>query len=165
MNVPAMMVGFIASLCGSDAWKTFDGKIGGAVEVVYELGSAVASDKVPASVEFYDKYKKTYGKEVQSGHGPSPSYEAVYIVTEAIERAGSLDPDAIAAELKKTDRMGVMGRVRFDDGNQDIFGFDPKETAVAAVFQWTDDGKRKIVFPESLADGKIDLPKGLKSLK
>jgi branched-chain amino acid transport system substrate-binding protein len=165
MNVPALMAGYISPLGGSDAWKTFDEKIGGAMNCVFELGSALASDKIPASVEFYNGYKKAFGHEIQAGHGPAPSYEAVYILAEAIERAGSLDPDAITAELKKTDRMGAMGRVRFDEGNQAVYGFDPKETAVAAVFQWTGDGKRRIVFPESLAEGKMELPKGLKPVK
>lgn len=165
MNVPALMAGFISPLAGTDAWKSFDGKIGGAINCVFEMGSAIASDKLPKSVEFYNKYKKIYGKELQAGHGPAPAYESVYILAEAIERAGSIDPDAVVAELKKTDRMGIMGRIRFDAGNQVIYGFDPKETAVAAVFQWTDDGKRRIVFPGSLADSKIQLPKGLKSAK
>ena len=46
-----------------------------------------------------------------------------------------------------------------------IFGFDPKEAAVGTVFQWTEDGKRRIVFPESIAEAKIQLPPGLQSLK
>jgi len=165
MDVPALMAGFISPLAGTDAWKTFDGKIGGAINCIFEMGSAIASDKLPKSVEFYNKYKKIYGKELQAGHGPAPAYESVYILAEAIERAGSLDPDAVAAQIKKTDRMGIMGRIRFDAGNQVVYGFDPKETAVAAVFQWTDDGKRRIVFPESLAEAKIQLPKGLKAAK
>jgi len=165
MDVPALMAGFISPLAGTDAWKTFDGKIGGAINCIFEMGSAIASDKLPKSVEFYNKYKKIYGKELQAGHGPAPAYESVYILAEAIERAGSLDPDAVAAQIKKTDRMGIMGRIRFDAGNQVVYGFDPKETAVAAVFQWTDDGKRRIVFPESLAEAKIQLPKGLKPAK
>ncbi len=165
MGVPALMAGFISPLAGTDAWKSFDAKIGGAINCVFEMGSAIASDKLPKSVEFYNKYKKIYGKELQAGHGPAPAYESVYILAEAIERAGTLDPDAIVAQLKKTDRTGIMGRIRFDEGNQVIYGFDPKETAVAAVFQWTDDGKRRIVFPESLADSKIQLPKGLKPAK
>jgi branched-chain amino acid transport system substrate-binding protein len=165
MDVPALMAGFISPLAGTDAWKTFDGKIGGAINCVFEMGSAIASDKLPKSVEFYNKYKKIYGKELQAGHGPAPAYESVYILAEAIERAGSLDPDAVAAQIKKTDRMGIMGRIRFDAGNQVVYGFDPRETAVAAVFQWTDDGKRRIVFPDSLAEAKIQLPKGLKSAK
>jgi branched-chain amino acid transport system substrate-binding protein len=165
MNVPALMAGFISPLAGTDAWKTFDGKIGGAINCVFEMGSAIASDKLPKSVEFYNKYKKLFGKELQAGHGPAPAYESVYILAEAIERAGSLDPDAVTAQIKKTDRMGIMGRIRFDAGNQVVYGCDPNETAVAAVFQWTDDGKRRIVFPESLADAKIQLPKGLKAVK
>ena len=165
MNVPALMAGFISPLAGTDAWKTFDGKIGGAINCIFEMGSAIASDKLPKSVEFYNKYTKIFGKELQAGHGPAPAYESVYILAEAIERAGSLDPDAVAAQLKKTDRMGIMGRIRFDAGNQVVYGFDYKETAVGAVFQWTDDGKRRIVFPESLADAKIQLPKGLKAAK
>jgi len=165
MNVPALMAGFISPLAGTDAWKTFDGKIGGAINCVFEMGSAIASDKLPKSVEFYNKYKKLFGKELQAGHGPAPAYESVYILAEAIERAGSLDPDAVTAQIKKTDRMGIMGRIRFDAGNQVVYGFDPKETAVAAVFQWTEDGKRRIVFPETLAEAKIQLPKGLKSAK
>jgi branched-chain amino acid transport system substrate-binding protein len=36
---------------------------------------------------------------------------------------------------------------------------------VGVVFQWTEDGKRKIVFPDALAEAKIKLPKGLKSAK
>lgn len=165
IQVPALMAGFISPLAGSEAWKTFEGKIGGAVNCIFEMGSGIASSKIAPSVEFYNKYAKTYGKELQAGHGPAPSYESVYILAEAIERAGNLDPDAIAAELKKTDRTGVMGRIKYDDGHQAVFGFDPKETAVSAVFQWTEDGKRQIVFPQSIADAKIELPKGLKSLK
>jgi len=165
MKVPALMAGFISPLAGSEAWKTFDGKIGGAMNSIFELGSGIYSPKVPPSEEFFNKYKRTFGKAIQAGHGVAPAYESVYILAESIERAGSLDPDAIVAQLKKTDRKGVMGRVRFDDGNQAIFGTDPAETAIGLVFQWTEDGQRKIVFPASVAEAKIKLPPGLKSLK
>jgi len=165
MKVPALLAGFISPLAGSEAWKTFDGKIAGAMNTIFELGSALPSDMYAPSRTFYDAYKKTYGKEIQAGHGPAPSYESVYILKEAIERAGSTDPDAIVAELEKTDRMGVMGRLKYDEGHQAIYGFDPKETCVSSVFQWTADGKRSIVFPASIAEGKIQLPAGLKAVK
>jgi len=165
MKVPALMAGFISPLAGSEAWKTFDSKIGGALNSIFELGSGIYSPKVPPSEEFFNKYKSTFGKAIQAGHGVAPAYESVYILAEAIERAGSLDPDVIVAQLKKTDRKGVMGRVRYDEGNQAIFGTDPDETAIGLVFQWTEDGQRKIVFPASVAEAKIQLPSGLKSLK
>ncbi len=165
MKVPAILAGFISPLAGSDAWKTFDGKIAGAMNTIFEMGSAIASDKLPASTAFYTNYEKRYGKKIQAGHGPAPAYESVYILKEAIERAGSTDPDAIVAELEKTDRIGVMGRIRYDKGHQAVYGFDPEETCLSTVFQWTADGNRTIVFPASIAEGKIQLPAGLKSLK
>jgi branched-chain amino acid transport system substrate-binding protein len=165
MKVPALLAGFISPLAGPGAWKTFDQKIGGAINCNFELGSAVASQKVPKSVDFYYAYEKKYGKPMEAGHGPAPTYESVYILKEAIEKAGSLDPDAIVAQIEKTDRMGVMGRIKFDEGHQAIFDMDPNQAAVACVFQWTEQGDRINVFPEAIADGKIKLPAGLKSAK
>jgi branched-chain amino acid transport system substrate-binding protein len=165
MKVPALMAGFISPLAGPGAWNTFEKKIGGAVNVNFELGSAIASKKVPASIAFIEAYQKKFGKPMEAGHGPAPIYESVYILKEAIERAGSLDPDAVVAEIKKTDRVGVMGRIKFDEGNQAIFGMDFNQAAVACTFQWNEKGERISVFPESLADGKIVLPKGLKGAK
>jgi branched-chain amino acid transport system substrate-binding protein len=165
MQVPALLAGFISPLAGPGAWKTFDGKIGGAINCIFELGSAIASKKVPQSEAFYHAYEKRWGKPMEAGHGPAAAYESVYILAEAIERAGSLNSDAIVAQLKKTDRMGAMGRMKFDEGQQVVYGLDPSKTAVAAVFQWNEDGGRTIVYPQSLAAGEIRLPPGLKSLK
>jgi branched-chain amino acid transport system substrate-binding protein len=161
IKVPGLIVGFISPMAGEAAWKTFNGKIGGLMNAVFELGN-IPSEKYAPAKNFYNKYKNAYGKGIQSGHGPAPSYETVYILKEAIERAGSLDPDAIVAEIEKTDRRGVMGRIRFDEGHQVIYGTDPAETAVGAFFQWTDGGKRKIVYPKSVAEGDIFLPSWVK---
>jgi branched-chain amino acid transport system substrate-binding protein len=165
MKVPAIMAGFISPLAGSEAWKIFDGKIGGVLNTTFELGSAMAASKLPASTDFMNKYQKKYGEEIQAGHGPAPSYESVYILKEAIERTGSLDSDAIVAGLEKTDRRGAMGRIRYDGVHQAVYGFDPAEMSVSLVSQWTDSGKRVVVFPDSLAENAIQLPAGLKSLK
>ena len=165
MKVPALMAGFISPLAGSQAWKTFNGKIGGAMNCIFEIGNSISSPKVPKSQTFTNKSRAVYGTDIQSGHGVSPAYESVYILAEAIERAGSLHPDAIVAQLEQTDRIGILGRVKYGPGHQVVYGLDPKEAAVGAVIQWTEDGKRKIVFPDSLATGKIHLPPGMKSLK
>ena len=165
MKVPALLSGFVSPLAGPAAWNTFDQKIAGAINCNFEMGSAISSAKMPLSVAFEEAYEKRWGEKLQAGHGPAPSYESVYILAEAIQRAGSLDPDAITAELKQTDREGVMGRITFDEGHQAIYDMDPATAAVAAVFQWRADGSRTIVFPPSLADGKIELPQGLTAVK
>ncbi|MEN8245229.1 MAG: ABC transporter substrate-binding protein [Thermodesulfobacteriota bacterium] len=165
MKVPALMAGFISPLAGPGAWKTFDHKIAGAINCNFEMGSAISSDKMPKSKVFIEAYEKRWGVPIEAGHAISPSYESVYLLAEAIERAGSVDADAIVAELKKTDRVGVMGRIKFDEGHQVIYDMDPAEAAVAAVIQWNDDGSRTIVFPPAIAEGKIKLPAGLKAAK
>ena len=161
IKVPGLIAGFISPMAGEVAWQTFDGKIGGLMNAVFELGN-MPSEKYPPAKEFYNKYKSEYGKGIQSGHAPAPSYESVYILKEAIERAGTLEPDAIVAEIEKTDRKGVMGRIRFDEGHQVVYGTNPAETAVACFFQWTNDGKRNIVYPSSVAEADIFLPPWVK---
>lgn len=165
MKVPALMAGFISPLAGPGAWKTFNKKIGGAINCNFEMGSAVSSAKMPLSKAFDEAYRKRWGAPIEAGHGPGPSYDSVYILAGAIERAGSLEADAIVAELEKTDRMGVIGKIKFDKGHQVIYGMDPEKSAVAAVLQWNNDGRRTIVYPPSIADGKIKLPEGLKPVK
>ncbi len=165
MKVPALMAGFISPLAGPGAWKTFDQKIAGAINCNFEMGSAIASAKVPKSTAFAEAYQQKWGVPIEAGHGISPSYESVYLLAEAIERAGSVDADAIVAELEKTDREGVMGRIKFDEGHQVVYDMDPETSAVAAVTQWNEDGSRSIVFPPSIADGTIQLPAGLEPAK
>ncbi|MDR3605131.1 MAG: ABC transporter substrate-binding protein [Syntrophaceae bacterium] len=164
-KIPSLLCGFISPMAGPAAWKIFEGKLGGLLNSNFELGSAIPVRKYPPATKFYEDYQTKFRVPMEAGHGPAPSYDAVYILAEAIERAGSLDPDKIADEIKKTDRVGVIGKIKFNDGNQVIYGADPKETAAGCVYQWTEDGKRVIVFPKSIAEGKIVLPEWISPSK
>ena len=157
MKVPALLTGFISPMVGPRAWQTFHGKIAGALSMVFELGN-IPSDRYPPANTFYQAFKERYGQEIEAGHGPAPAYESVYILAEALKQAGSVDPDQVVAALEKTDRAGVMGRIRFHRGHQVIYGDDPAVEALGCLIQWTGDGKRRIVFPESLAEGEIEIP-------
>ena len=157
IKVPALMAGYISPMTGEVGWKTFDGQIGGLLEAVWELGN-VPSPKYPPSKAFYDAYKNKYKAPLQSGHGPAPSYESVYVLKEAIERAGTIEADAVVKALEQTDRAGVMGRVKFDKGHQVVYGTDPTKEAVAVMFQWSEAGEQRIVYPPAIADKKIWAP-------
>jgi branched-chain amino acid transport system substrate-binding protein len=87
---------------------------------------------------------------------------AVYVLKDAIQRAGSLDSNKVVEALEKTDMMGVYGRVRFDPKSHQIIpSTDPKEGAVGSILQWQD-GKRVVVYPKSIAMGEILLPPWMK---
>ncbi len=164
MKVPALMAGFISPMAGQGAWKTFNGKIDGLLNAVFELGN-IGAVKYPPATQFHDAYKKRYGNFIEAGHGPAPSYESVYLLKDAIEKANSLDADAIVAALEKADREGAMGRIKFSPGHQVIYGADPAQTATGCFFQWNEKGQRVIVYPPALAEGEIQLPSWMKSAK
>lgn len=164
MHIPALMAGFISPLAGPGAWKSFDGKIAGAMNCIFEIGN-MPCPKVPASVEFYEKYRKKYGKPIEAGHSPAPAYEMVYVLKDAIEKAGTLDGDKVVAALEKTDRQGAMGRIRFGKDHQVVYGNDPEVEALGCMIQWREPGKRVIVYPPSVAEAEIELPEGLTPVK
>lgn len=157
MNVPALFAGFISPAAPGTAWTTFNGEIGGLVNFIFEAGPIPL--KTPRSMHFNEAYGKAYGEEARlkmSGHGPGPSYDAVFVLAEAIKRAGSLDADAIVAQLEKTDMEGAIGKIAFNKNHQVVYGEDPKQGATSLAFQWKE-GKRIVVYPESAAESQIEV--------
>jgi len=161
LKVPALPFGSInAAVEQPGFWKASEGKGEYSIANVVNAGN-VASKATPLTMKFYDAYTKRWKVEPE-GYGASSSYMAVYTLKEAIERAATLDADAIVTAMEKTDLMGVYGRIRFDPkSHQVIPSLDPKEGAVGTIFQWQK-GKRVVVFPESIAVGQIMLPPWMK---
>lgn len=163
-KVPALLCGFVSPLVSPSAWEAFDGRIAGTLNAVFELGNVPSSRHRPAGA-FYRAYRERYGHPVEAGHGPAPSYDAVYVLADAVTRAGSLEPDRLVAALKETDRTGAIGRIRFHPGNQVVYGTDPDREALACMIQWTPDGRRRIVHPPAVAEGEIAFPPFLEALQ
>jgi len=164
MKIPALLCGFISPVAPGDGWEVFEGEVEGMVNFIFEIGPLPVK-AVPKSVEFNTNFGKKWGEKSRtqlSGHGPGPSYDAVYTMADAITRAGSLDPDAIVNALEKTDMNGVIGRIKFGKDHQVVFGVDPNEAALGAAFQWRKPGVRVPVFPELVAEDKIQLPPYMK---
>ncbi|HAP31553.1 MAG TPA: amino acid ABC transporter substrate-binding protein [Firmicutes bacterium] len=160
MEVPALVAGFISPAAPENAWEVFDGELDGLINFIFEIGP-LPVEAVPESMEFNRRFGEKFGEDARlslAGHAPGPSYDSVYVLKEAIERAGSLDADAIVEELKKTDHNGVIGRIRFNENHQVIYGLDPAEAALGAAFQWRAPGVRVPIFPELIAEDTIQLP-------
>jgi branched-chain amino acid transport system substrate-binding protein len=160
MKIPALMAGFISPLMGSRAWKTFGKDIDGLLNVVFEIGYFPVP-AYPPTVKFTQAYQKRWKEDIQSGHGAAPAYDAVYLLAAAIEKAGTLDPDKVVKTLETMEMAGVVGKIKFNNGHQLIFGEDPKTAAVGAVFQWQQ-GKQAVVWPASIAASRIQKPSWIK---
>lgn len=105
-------------------------------------GVAITEKTIP----FFDKYLKEFGDYPTH---PSATYDGIYVLKEAIERAGTLETDAVLAELEKTDYRGALGRIVFTPRESkwphDIIwgpGF-----ATALGVQWIN-GKQMVVWPD-----------------
>jgi branched-chain amino acid transport system substrate-binding protein len=157
MKIPALPFGStLAAAEQPGFWKATEGKGEYTLCNVVNAGNA-PSEATPWTMKFYNAYTDKWKVEPE-GLGSSSSYMAVYVLKDAIERAGTLDSDKVVSELEKTDVMGVYGRLRFDPkSHQVIPSLDPKEGAVGTVLQWQA-GKRIVVFPKSIATGEIKLP-------
>jgi branched-chain amino acid transport system substrate-binding protein len=164
MEIPALLAGSTSPLAPENAWEVFKGEVDGMINMIYEVGP-IPVKGVPKSVVFNENFGKKWGEDARkrlSHHGIGPSYDSVYIMANAIERARTVEPDAVVKALEQTDMQGAVGRIRFGKDHQAIYGFDPKEGAVGTGFQWVKPGKRTIVFPETFAEAKIQLPSYMK---
>jgi branched-chain amino acid transport system substrate-binding protein len=161
MKIPALPFGStLAAAEQPGFWDATEGKGEYTLCNVVNAGNA-PSDATPWTMKFYNAYEKRWGVAPE-GLGGSSSYMAIYVLRDAIERAGSLDSDKIVAELEKTDVMGVYGRLKFDPkSHQVIPAEDPETGAVGSILQWQA-GKRVVVYPKSIAKGSIQLPPWMK---
>jgi branched-chain amino acid transport system substrate-binding protein len=72
-----------------------------------------AVEKLAKGEEFKTKFKAKFNQDVQI-YSPY-SYDAVYVIAEAIKRAGGPDKPKIADEVAKTGYTGVTGQIAFDE--------------------------------------------------
>ena len=161
MKIPALPYGTIISAAEEPGfWKATEGKGEYAMASVVNAGNA-PSKATPWTMKFVEAYTKRWKVEPE-GYGTSSSYMAVYTLKDAIERAGTLNSDAVVAALEKTDLMGVYGRIKFNPKNHQVIpSVDPNEGAVGTIFQWQA-GKRIVVFPPKIAMGEVKLPPWMK---
>jgi branched-chain amino acid transport system substrate-binding protein len=161
MKIPALPFGStLAAAEQPGFWKATEGKGEYTLCNVVNAGNAPCN-ATPWTMKFYDAYTKRWNIEPE-GLGSSSSYMAVYVLKDAIERAGSMDSDKVVSSLEQTDMMGVYGRTRFNPkSHQVIPATDPKEGAVGTILQWQA-GKRIVVYPKSIATGEIMLPPWMK---
>ena len=157
LKVPALPFGSIIAAAEQPGfWDATEGKGEYCLANVVNAGNA-ASEATPLTMKFFNAYKAKWNIEPE-GYGTSSSYQAVYTLKDAIERAGTLDSDKVVTALEKTDMVGVYGQIKFDPkSHQVVPSNDPKKGAVGTLFQWQDK-KRVVVFPESIAKGEILLP-------
>jgi branched-chain amino acid transport system substrate-binding protein len=161
MKIEALPVGFGASMADSTFWDATAGKCAYWVNVWPRAG-CVPSEAIPVAAQFIKAYKGRYGVEPGVTWVSPVSYQAVYVLADAIGRAGTIETNRVIAALESTDLNSVWGRTKFDPrSHQILYSDDPLKGALTTWAQWLD-GKRVAVFPPKVATSAIELPPWMK---
>jgi branched-chain amino acid transport system substrate-binding protein len=113
----ARELGITQPMVGGDGWDSPDlWKVAGKnIEGSYFTNHYAADDQDPAVQDFIRKYKERYGGNVPDSMAIL-SYDATKLAADAITRAGSTDPDAIASAIAATKGFkGAAGAITMSE--------------------------------------------------
>jgi branched-chain amino acid transport system substrate-binding protein len=153
-QVPIALAGDSAQATSSTFWKDTNGATDG---VITSTGAAPGVAITPKTEPFSDAYVKRFG--ISPAYSGYATADAVNVIAEAVDRAGSTDADKMVAEIEKTDYQGTLGQIQFygrDDPFTHAMKYGPG-LVTGITIQWQD-GKQVVVWPTNLANGSIKFP-------
>jgi branched-chain amino acid transport system substrate-binding protein len=158
-QVPVPMFGIASQATNSTFWKETQGSAEGVMFLIFAGPGAAVT---PKTLPFIEAFQKKFGNfPAYSGY---TGYDDVYIIADAVRRAGTTDADKLVEALEKTDWEGALGRIQFygkDDPFTHSLKYGPGLIS-GVVFQWQD-GKQNVVWPSKLANSKIGFPSFIKT--
>ncbi|MCI6152956.1 ABC transporter substrate-binding protein [Fusobacterium perfoetens] len=122
ITTQAREVGIKAKFIGPDGWdgvaKALDASAYPAIENSYFTNHYSLEDTNEKIQNFASAYRAKYNEDPSAFS--ALSYDAAYLVKEAIEKAGNTDKDAIVKAMKEIDFTGVTGHLNFDEKNNPV---------------------------------------------
>jgi branched-chain amino acid transport system substrate-binding protein len=119
----ARKLGMTCKVIGSDGWDNQELiKMGGKdMEGTYFTNHYSPDVDRPASKAFIAKYTKKYNTQVDAA--AALTYDSVYLLVQAIEKAGKADPKAIRDAIASTKNFdGVTGAITFNGSGDPVKG-------------------------------------------
>ena len=154
MRVNPLVIGGGAGFC----WPPIEKAIGSRVNGIFSVGSWSWDTKnildFPERQEVTQRYKERLGTFMPEQAGEH--YAMVWLLKEAIERAGSADPENVRAALAtqefghSMDGMMQPGKIKFDKSGWNSHTFP-------TMIQWQNNTVRT-VFPEEVATAEVIWP-------
>lgn len=137
LKIPAPVVGINVESQKSAFWQATGGR-GEYTQTLNTYAPDVAiTDK---TIPFYNKYVQNFG---QAPNYTAGTYDAVLLLARAVEKAGTLNSDALVPILEKTKYLGTAGTLAFSKDHDVIFG---PGYVTSLGTQWQG-GKIKAVWP------------------
>lgn len=110
----------------------------------------VFSDAFKGGKELNDRYREKFGENITNSQ--AITYQTVFILKDALERAGSTDREKVRSALASTNLTGEQvifpsNRIQFDETGQNVF--------INFVAHQIQDGEKVLVWPSEFATGTI----------
>ncbi len=150
LEIPASVVG-INVMAQSGLWLTaYTGGAGAYASTVaiYARDVAVTELTIPFVEAFIERF----------GDLPlytAATYDALHILKSAVERAETLESDAVVEALEETDHVATIGRIVFDPTTHDLVWGPGYVTGVGV--QWLD-GEARAVWPRAWRPDPVNAP-------
>jgi len=157
-QVPIPLAGQSSQATNGTFWKDTNGATEG---VITRSTAASGVALTPKTIAFADAYAKRFG--LPPAYCGYSSYDMVFVIAEAIKRAGSTDADKLVDAIEKTDYVGTSGRLQFY-GRSDALthGLKYGPGLVTGVHLQWQSGKQVAIWPTEVANGKIAFPSFIK---
>ncbi len=162
MHIGIPIAGHDLAAIDPDYWNATDGKCN--YEIYTADGGSVPVPINPKMAHFLKAYKEEYGHlpEAFSAYG---CYDAVYLYKTVVEQAykhgakDPFDPDVLVEYLERYNAThpyeGIRGKIAFTKNHDLLWGNGYIRNWIC---QWQN-GKQVVLYPKSVATGKLVLPK------
>ena len=117
-------------------WQAAAGK----ANYVSTLDTYAEVQMTPKTMDFVKAFQARFGKSPTYNAG---THDAIYLLKEAIEQAGTTDADKLVQALEKISFVGAAGVIEFDKRHDPVWG-PGKSTGIAVQWQ---DGKKVPFWP------------------
>ncbi|HEX5507488.1 MAG TPA: amino acid ABC transporter substrate-binding protein [Pseudolabrys sp.] len=133
--------------------KLGDSAVGISVPSQWEPQVTYKPDFGPTPAEFTKEFTAKY--KIAPGYHAAGGYSGAMILQHAIEKAGSIDPKKVAAELNKTDVTTFFGKCKFSTDPKS-HGLQTGHTMVLAQWQMKN-GKlvKEVIWPDNAKSADV----------
>ena len=133
-NMKAVAFGINVEAQKEEFWAATAGK----AQFVSTIDTYAEVETTPKTIPFVRAFKARYGKPPTYNAG---TYDAIFLLKAAIEKAGTLQADKLVPVLEKTSYVGAAAVIEFDKRHDPVWA-PGKNTGMAV--QWQDG--RKVAF-------------------
>jgi branched-chain amino acid transport system substrate-binding protein len=157
-QVPIPMFGISSQATNSTFWKDTNGSTDG---VLYQGVSGPDVAVTPKTLPFVNAFRQKYGNF--PSYAGYTAYDDVYMIAEAVKRAGSTDGAKLVAAMEATDYESTIGRVQFlPKGDPQVHGLRIGPGYITGLMLQWQNGKQVNLWPAALANGKPTFPPFIK---